>query len=95
MAVGDFVGCTNVGVDESTINRGVDRGVTAGGSSSSMRVGPCGGIVVRSCSRLDSECDFVERSPCLIAFRWPLWVARSDGGYLFSCLTAKEGKVVR
>ena len=60
-----------------------------------MRVGPFGGIAVRSCSRLESECNFVERSPCLIAFRWPLCVARRDGGYLLSCLTVKDGNVVR
>ena len=97
---------TGVGGD-STINRGgvlvtsvgncIGVGCCSGegASSGSTRVGLDGCTGVRSCSKLESVCNFVDWSPCRIALRWPLWVARSDGGYLFNCLTVKAGNVVR
>ena len=61
-------------------------------SSSMIFVATVAGGVV---SKLFAVCFWVKRNPCFCALRWPLWVARSDGGYRFTCLVVNSGKVVR
>ena len=87
--VGSLCGSSSMGTGD-----GVGSSCGNESSSGSMRVGLAGDGVCR-CSKLESVCNLVDCRPCRIALRWPLWVAMSDGGYLFNCLTVKAGNVER